>query len=106
MEVDLTTEKGIFRAAVPSGASTGVHEALELRDGDKAVHHGKGKGVVLGPSGGGRVTVGPWGPLGPVEPWVTVYLVDGRLGHLCPGSPGSRGLLGSPWPYKDVRFSF
>ena len=26
------TEKGIFRAAVPSGASTGVHEALELRD--------------------------------------------------------------------------
>ncbi len=33
---------GIFRAAVPSGASTGVHEALELRDGDKAVHHGKG----------------------------------------------------------------
>lgn len=33
---------GIFRAAVPSGASTGVHEALELRDKDKAVHHGKG----------------------------------------------------------------
>jgi len=42
VEVDLTTEKGIFRAAVPSGASTGVHEALELRDKDKAVHHGKG----------------------------------------------------------------
>lgn len=34
--------EGIFRAAVPSGASTGVHEALELRDNDKAVHHGKG----------------------------------------------------------------
>lgn len=33
---------GVFRAAVPSGASTGVHEALELRDGDKAVHLGKG----------------------------------------------------------------
>ncbi|KAJ2746348.1 phosphopyruvate hydratase [Coemansia sp. BCRC 34301] len=33
IEVDLTTEKGLFRAAVPSGASTGVHEALELRDG-------------------------------------------------------------------------
>lgn len=32
----------MFRAAVPSGASTGVHEALELRDKDKAVHHGKG----------------------------------------------------------------
>lgn len=42
VEVDLTTDKGIFRAAVPSGASTGIHEALELRDGDKAIHHAKG----------------------------------------------------------------
>ncbi|KAK0412397.1 hypothetical protein QR680_006189 [Steinernema hermaphroditum] len=42
VEVDLHTEKGVFRAAVPSGASTGIHEALELRDKDKAVHHGKG----------------------------------------------------------------
>ncbi|VBB27363.1 unnamed protein product [Acanthocheilonema viteae] len=42
VEVDVTTEKGMFRAAVPSGASTGVHEALELRDKDKAIHHGKG----------------------------------------------------------------
>jgi enolase len=42
VEVDLTTDKGVCRAAVPSGASTGVHEALELRDGDKAVHHAKG----------------------------------------------------------------
>ncbi|KAI1727398.1 enolase [Ditylenchus destructor] len=42
IEVDLQTEKGIFRSKVPSGASTGVHEALELRDGDKKVHHGKG----------------------------------------------------------------
>uniref|UniRef100_T1JBI9 Enolase n=1 Tax=Strigamia maritima TaxID=126957 RepID=T1JBI9_STRMM len=42
VEVDLTTDKGVFRAAVPSGASTGIYEALELRDGDKAVHHGKG----------------------------------------------------------------
>ena len=32
VEVDLTTERGIFRAAVPSGASTGIYEALELRD--------------------------------------------------------------------------
>ena len=36
---------GLFRAGVPSGASTGIYEALELRDGDKNVHHGKGKGV-------------------------------------------------------------
>jgi len=42
VEVDLVTAKGLFRAAVPSGASTGIYEALELRDGDKAVHHGKG----------------------------------------------------------------
>jgi enolase len=42
VEVDLTTSDGVLRAAVPSGASTGIHEALELRDKDKAVHHGKG----------------------------------------------------------------
>jgi len=42
VEVDLTTDKGVFRAAVPSGASTGIYEALELRDGDKANYHGKG----------------------------------------------------------------
>merc|ERR1712223_1630835 len=41
VEVDLTTEKGIFRAAVPSGASTGIYEALELRDKDKSKWHGK-----------------------------------------------------------------
>ena len=44
VEVDLTTDRGLFRAAVPSGASTGIHEALELRDGDKHIHLGKGKG--------------------------------------------------------------
>ncbi|XP_055686514.1 enolase [Lutzomyia longipalpis] len=42
VEVDLTTNLGMFRAAVPSGASTGVHEALELRDNDKNNYHGKG----------------------------------------------------------------
>merc|ERR1712055_769155 len=41
VEVDLTTEKGIFRAAVPSGASTGIYEALELRD-KASTWHGKG----------------------------------------------------------------
>lgn len=41
-QVDLTTELGRFRAAVPSGASTGIYEALELRDGIRAEHHGKG----------------------------------------------------------------
>src|SRR5690606_11845771 len=43
IEVDVITENGILgRAAVPSGASTGVHEAVELRDNDKAVYMGKG----------------------------------------------------------------
>lgn len=42
VEVDLVTELGLFRAAVPSGASTGVHEALELRDNIKGEYHGKG----------------------------------------------------------------
>ena len=43
VEVDVITESGFFgRAAVPSGASTGKHEAVELRDGDKAVYVGKG----------------------------------------------------------------
>merc|ERR1711868_232615 len=42
VEVDLTTNLGTFRAAVPSGASTGIYEALELRDGVKSEHHGKG----------------------------------------------------------------
>jgi enolase len=42
VEVDMTTEDGLFRAAVPSGASTGIHEALELRDGDKSKYLGKG----------------------------------------------------------------
>jgi len=36
VEAEVTTPKGTFRAAVPSGASTGIHEAVELRDGDKA----------------------------------------------------------------------
>ncbi len=43
VEVDVITENGILgRAAVPSGASTGIHEAVELRDGDKSVYMGKG----------------------------------------------------------------
>lgn len=43
VEVDLTTSDGAFgRAAVPSGASTGEHEAVELRDGDKSRYFGKG----------------------------------------------------------------
>jgi len=42
VEVDLCTDNALFRAAVPSGASTGIYEALELRDGDKSRLLGKG----------------------------------------------------------------
>lgn len=43
IEVDVFTENGAFgRAAVPSGASTGANEAVELRDGDKSKYLGKG----------------------------------------------------------------
>ena len=43
VEVDVVTENGAFgRAAVPSGASTGAHEAVELRDGDSQVYLGRG----------------------------------------------------------------
>jgi enolase len=43
IEVDVRTENGFLgRAAVPSGASTGIHEAVELRDDDKKVYGGKG----------------------------------------------------------------
>lgn len=41
VEVDLVTDQ-LYRSGVPSGASTGIYEALELRDGDKSVYGGKG----------------------------------------------------------------
>src|SRR3712207_1782524 len=48
VEVDVTLEDGSMgRAAVPSGASTGVHEAVELRDGDKSRWGGKGVGKAV-----------------------------------------------------------
>src|SRR5437763_1458626 len=43
VEVDVITDEGAMgRAAVPSGASTGIHEAVELRDNDKKIYTGKG----------------------------------------------------------------
>jgi enolase len=43
LEVDVISDSGVIgRAAVPSGASTGIHEAVELRDGDKGIYAGKG----------------------------------------------------------------
>ncbi|MEJ2513543.1 MAG: phosphopyruvate hydratase, partial [Anaerolineales bacterium] len=49
VEVEVTLNDGsLGRAAVPSGASTGVHEALELRDGDKSYFSGKGVTKAVG----------------------------------------------------------
>src|SRR5512135_3656498 len=49
VEVDVTLESGAMgRAAVPSGASTGAHEAVERRDGDKARYGGKGVRQAVG----------------------------------------------------------
>ena len=49
VEVEITLDGGAMgRAAVPSGASTGVHEALELRDGDKSRYGGKGVKKAVG----------------------------------------------------------
>ena len=42
IEAEVVTDAGLFTAIVPSGASTGIYEALELRDGDKARYLGKG----------------------------------------------------------------
>jgi len=47
VEVDVTTQLGVFRAAVPSGASTGIYEALEMRDGDKTKYMGKGVSMAV-----------------------------------------------------------
>ncbi|KAL3230693.1 Enolase 1 [Nakaseomyces bracarensis] len=56
VEVEVTTKDGTFRAIVPSGASTGSHEALELRDGDDSKWGGKG---VLKAVANVQDTIGP-----------------------------------------------
>ena len=58
VEVEVELESGAMgRAAVPSGASTGAHEAVELRDGDKKRYGGKG--VLKAVAGGQRRDHGP-----------------------------------------------
>lgn len=42
IETDVLTKIGVFRTSIPSGASTGIHEALEIRDHDPKRFHGKG----------------------------------------------------------------
>ena len=56
VEVEIETQQGVFDAKVPSGASTGIYEALELRDGDKSRFLGKG---VLKAVGNVNTIIGP-----------------------------------------------
>ena len=64
VEVDVVLEDGAMgRAAVPSGASTGAHEAVELRDGDKERYLGKGVEKAVEPSTARSSTRSPaWTP--------------------------------------------
>ena len=80
VEVEVATQSAVGRAAVPSGASTGEHEAVELRDGDKKRYVGKGvltavKNVetVLGPA-----VLGMWlGSLSYAPHWSALALAIG-----------------------------
>ena len=55
VEVEVTLDNGVVgRAAVPSGASTGIYEACELRDGDKSRYLGKGVQTAVAPVTGAR----------------------------------------------------
>src|SRR5258707_12176904 len=72
VEVDVVLEDGSMgRAAAPSGASTGAHEAVALRDGDKARHLRKG-GLNAGEGGTSETFSPPAGasprPQGPIDP--------------------------------------
>ena len=86
VEVDVALEDGSTgRAAVPSGASTGAHEAVELRDGDKTRYGGKG---VLSAVANVNDTIGPAiGGMSPMEQ----RALDERLASL-DGTPNKRKL--------------
>jgi enolase len=68
IEADVVTDLGLFRAAVPSGASTGKYEALELRDEIKGDYMGKGVSKAVGNV---NTIIGPalkgWDPVKQVE---------------------------------------
>ena len=87
IEVDVTLEDGSFgRAAVPSGASTGAHEAMELRDGD--ANRYKGKGVLQAVNGvNGELAAALLGLDATEQPMIDMAMIDldgtenkGRLG--------------------------
>ena len=84
VEVEVTLESGAFgRASVPSGASTGAHEAVELRDGDAGRYGGKGVRRAIEAGGSSlRDYVQTDGELGYFQHHWAVY---DRAGEACPG---------------------
>ena len=94
VEVDVVLADGsVGRAAVPSGASTGAHEAVELRDGDKARYGGKG---VLQAVANVTDTIAPGAATGstrPTRPGIDALLID-LDGTPNKGALGANAILG------------
>ena len=94
VEVDVVLEDGsLGRAAVPSGASTGAHEAVELRDGDKARYLGKGvlKARRCGQRRDLRCARPAWMPRTSVRIDETLIALDGTANK---GRLGANAILG------------
>ena len=93
VEVDVILENGALgRAAVPSGASTGAHEAVELRDGDKARYLGKGvKKAVASVEGEIFDAIGGFDAEGQVKIDETLIALDGTPNK---GRLGANAILG------------
>src|SRR5256885_8835584 len=93
VEVDVVLEDGSYgRAAVPSGASTGAHEAVELRDGDKQRYLGKGVQKAIG-AGTGEIfdAIGGMGAEDQVKIDETLVALDGTPNK---GRLGANAILG------------
>src|SRR6186713_1864317 len=93
VEVDVVLENGALgRAAVPSGASTGAHEAVELRDGDKSRYLGKGvKKAVASVEGEIFDAIGGFEAEGQVKIDETLIALDGTPNK---GRLGANAILG------------
>ena len=101
VEVDVTLEGGAFgRAAVPSGASTGQREALELRDGDKTKYLGKGVTRAVANVNGelAAALAGMVADQAAVDR--AMIALDGTPNK---GRLGANAVLGVPWPAAALR---
>src|SRR5262249_26238677 len=94
VEVDVVLEDGALgRAAVPSGASTGAHEAVELRDGDKKRYFGKGvRKAVAAVNGEIFDAIGGMDAEDQAKIDETMIALDGRPNRARPGAHASLGV--------------